>query len=127
MVRNPYVGRVVLKPESGQGDPSGYVLVGDSADLRTILDDLLAAVRRFEGQVGDTTPRFHAVRVGDATSRYEHTYLAVLVDPNVGAHQRRRRRLWQFYDSQLAGLVALVLMLFAIIGAWTVWRWAFGH
>jgi len=124
---HPYVTLVSLKPESGQGDPGGYVLVGSGADLRTVLEDLLAALGRFEAQPGDGTARFHAIRLGDASARHDYTYLGVRVDPDVSHHRRVMRRLWRLYDSQLAGLAALVLMLLAIVGARTTWLWLFGR
>lgn len=126
MTTEPYVTRVVLKPQSGQGDPGGYVLVGTSADLRSVLEDLLAAVMRFDGQRTEPGPRFHSVVVGDATARYDYTYLAVHDDADVDRHRSKTRSLWRFYDSQLAGLIALMVMLLAIVGANTVWGWLFG-
>lgn len=117
---NPYVGRVVLKPESGQGDPGGYSLVGSGPDLRTVLEDLLAGVARLER---DATGREHAVVVGDASGRSEQVYLGVRVDADTGRHMRKTRQLWRFYDSQLAGLVALIVVVLTFVGAHTVWEW----
>jgi hypothetical protein len=39
MIASPYVTRVMLKPEDGQGDPGGSVLVGSSSDVTTLSGD----------------------------------------------------------------------------------------
>jgi hypothetical protein len=123
MTPYPYVKRVIIKPESGQGDPGAYVLIGSTPDLRAVLEELLAAVNRFEARPDELRPFFHGVVVGDGSSRYEFTTLAVRADPDIRKHQRKTGWLWRFYDSNLAGIVALLVMVLAIIGAHTVWEW----
>ena len=61
--------------------------------------------------------------VGDASARFDYVHLGIRVDPEVGRHVRKTRRLWRFYDSQIAGLVALIVVLLTIVGAHTVWEW----
>jgi hypothetical protein len=117
---DPYVSRVVLEWWNGQGDPGGYVLVGSSADLRTVLDDILAGVARVER---DPARRAHDVRVGDGSGRFDYVYLGVRIDPDVARRVRRRRPLWRFYDSQIAGLFALIIVILTFLGAHTVWGW----
>ena len=114
------MSRVVLEPWSGQGDPGGWVLVGSSADLRTVLDDILAGLARLEH---DPARRAHDVRVGDGSGRFHYVYLGVRVDTDVARHVRRTRPLWRFYDSQIAGLFALIVLILTVVGAHTVWGW----
>ena len=47
----------------------------------------------------------------------------VRVDPDLAKHRRYGRALWRFYDSSIAGLVALIILLFAIVGMSTVVAW----
>jgi hypothetical protein len=119
MSLNSYVSQVVLKPESGQGDSGAYVLAGSSGDLRTVLEDLLAGL----GRVERSSVSSAYVVVGDGSGRHDSVYLGVHVDPNAGRHVPRTRRLWRFYDSDIAGLVALIVFILTMVGAHTVWEW----
>jgi len=117
------VHRVLVKPESGHPGFLSYVLIGAGSDLRAVLEDLLAAVARIEANQRGGGDRFFAIQVGDATSRYDFATIAVRVDPDLAKHRRYGRALWRFYDSSIAGLVALIILLFAIVGMSTVVAW----
>ena len=126
MRSDAYLTRVLLKPESGMGDSGGQMLVGSAADLRAVLEDLLAAVERLDAATGDPRRLAHNVVVGDASGRWDHTYIGVHLDADVAGHHRNTRWLWRIYDSNVLGLIALVVLLLAIVGARTVWRWFAG-
>jgi hypothetical protein len=121
MVPFPYINRVIIRRESGQGDPDAHVLTGSASDLREVLDELRAAVDRVA--TDGNTNGFHAVVVGDGSARYEFSHIAVRIDPDIRKHQQRTRWLWRFYDSNLAGVVGMVLMLLVIIGLGAVYQW----
>lgn len=93
----PYVNRVLIKRESGQGDPDAHALTGAASDLRAVLEELLAAVNR--GESGGEHTGFHAVIVGDGSSRYEFSHIAVRVDADIQKHRQGVRGLWRFYDA----------------------------
>ena len=115
--------RVLIKPDSGHPGFLAYVLIGSSSDLRAVLESLLAAVSRIEGNREGGCDRFFGMQVGDATSRYDCATVAVHVDPDLAKHRARGRSFWRFYDSSIAGLVALIILLFAIVGMSTVVGW----
>ena len=120
-MQSPYIDRVVIRCEAAGPEPGGHVLTGSPSDLRTVLEELLAAVRRIEASPNQRG--FHGVLVGDGSSRWEFTSIAVRADPDVQRYRARTRRLWRFYDSQLAGGVALIVFLLVLVGAHTVWQW----
>ena len=116
MEHGEFTDRVLVKPESGHPGFRSYVLIGSAADLRALLEGLLAAVDRLERGPADYEVRFHGVQVGDATARYNSATLAVRVDPDLDKHRRRTRWFWHLYDSNLGCVVGLIVLGFAAYG-----------